>query len=127
MAEYKLKSGATIGTQEQATPAKEWLEEGKRRFGDVRNWKFKCPICGREYTVEEFMAAGGEGPNSAYQECIGRYLHAGPFKKETGNENGCNWCAYGLFGTAGKGRLVLAEDGTAIEVFRFAGEEEEDA
>lgn len=122
---YKLGSGVTITTERKATPVADWLAEGKRRFGAVPDWKFKCPVCGREYTITEFMAAGGDGPNSAYQECIGRHLHAGPFKSESGNANGCDWCAYGLFGTAGKGRVIIAEDGDAVEVFCFAGEEEE--
>ena len=96
MKEYKLGNGAIIKTDRAPTPVKEWLDEGKRRFGDVRNWRFKCPMCGKEYSVQEFV---------------------------DGNPDGCNWCAYGFLGTAGKGRLIEAEDGTVVEVFRFAGEE----
>ena len=123
MKEYKLGNGAIIKTDRAPTPVKEWLDEGKRRFGDVRNWRFKCPMCGKEYSVQEFVDAGGDGPNSAYQECIGRYRHAGPPNGKDGNPDGCNWCAYGFLGTAGKGRLIEAEDGTVVEVFHFAGEE----
>ena len=122
MGEYKLHSGATVKTDRAPTPVKDWQNEGRRLFGnDVRKWRFVCPMCGKEYSVGEFMEAGGDGPNSAYQECIGRYLHAGPPDKEKGNPNGCNWCAYGLFGTAGKGRLIEADDGTIVEAFHFAG------
>lgn len=123
MKTYKLCSGATVETDRVPTSVKDWLEEGRKRFGEVKNWRFKCPMCGKEYSVQEFMDAGGDGPNSAYQECIGRYRHAGPPNKETGNPDGCNWCAYGLFGTAGKGRLIEAEDGMIVEAFHFAGEE----
>ena len=59
-------------------------------------------------------------PQQSYLECIGRYLEAGSFDPRKGNENGCDWCAYGLFGTAGKGRLVEAEDGCVVDVFQFA-------
>ena len=123
MKTYKLRSGATTETERVPTSVKDWLEEGRKRFGEVKNWRFKCPMCGKEYSVQEFMDAGGGGPNSAYQECIGRYRHASPPNKENGNPDGCDWCAYGLFGTAGKGRLIEAEDGTVVEVFHFAGEE----
>ena len=65
------------------------------------------------------MEAGSSGANSAYLECIGRYPKAGPFNPKNGNENGCDWCAFGLFGTVGKGRIVEAEDGSVVEVFQF--------
>ena len=39
---------------------------------------------------------------------------------------GCNWAAYGFFGTMGKGRTVIMEDGKKVEVFAFAGEEGEE-
>lgn len=124
MAEYKKSNGCFICTEQAATPVSEWLAEGKRRFGAaVTKWRFVCPMCGKEYSVREFIDAGGEGgPNGAYQECIGRYNGAGAPGAADGNPNGCNWVAYGLLGTCGKGRLILAPDGTVVEVFRFAGE-----
>jgi hypothetical protein len=33
---------------------------------------------------------------------------------------GCDWAAYGLFQTLGKGRVVIAEDGSEVPVFDFA-------
>ena len=128
MNEYKLHTGATVRTDRVPTPVADWLEEGKRRFGpDVKKWCFVCPMCGKVYSVEEFMEAGGDGPNSAYQECIGRHRHAGPPGEEGENPDGCNWAAYGLFGTAGKGRLIVSDGGTIVEAFRFAGEVIQDA
>ena len=121
---YKTGGGKFITTDKAPTPVKDWLEEGKRLFGpDPMEWRFVCPICGRTYTAREHQAAGSEGPNSAYQECIGRYLKAGSFNPRAGNKNGCNWCAFGLFGTAGKGRLIEAPDGTIVEVFQYAEQE----
>ena len=128
MKEHKMSGGRFVRTEKEPTPVKEWLEEGKRLFGkNIMKWRYVCPMCGKRYSVQEFVDAGGDGPNSAYQECIGRPRHAGPPDKEKGNPDGCNWCAYGFFGCAGKGRIVLAEDGTAVEVFHFDGEEENDA
>lgn len=118
--EYKVH-GATVCTTRKATPVSEWLAEAKGLFGpDVKKWRFTCPMCGITYSIEEFTLAGGKDPNYAYQECIGRYRHAGPPDDKNGNPCGCNWCAYGLLGTAGKGRVIEAEDGSHIEVFHFA-------
>lgn len=95
---------------------KEWLEEGKKRFGNDRaEWKFVCPNCGRIQSVKEFMDIGNN-PNDAMQECIGRYkpeLH-------------CDWTSYGLFGTCGKGVEVELSDGKIAESFAFADVEEKD-
>lgn len=43
-----------------------------------------------------------------------------------GDSSGCNWAAYGFFGTMGKGRIVIADDGEEVEVFSFAEEEGEE-
>ena len=120
--EYKLVTGATIRGNRKAIPVSEWLAEGTRLFGnEVRKWRFKCPMCGKVYSVQEFIDAGGKGgPNGAYQECIGRYKGAGSPGAKDGNPDGCNWVAYGLFGTAGKGRLVQSDDGAVFEVFHYA-------
>lgn len=49
MGEYKLHSGATVKTDRAPTPVKDWLNEGRRLFGnDVRKWRFVCPMCGKE-------------------------------------------------------------------------------
>lgn len=123
MKEYKLNTGAVVSTDRAPTPLGEWLEEGRRLFGpETKDWRFKCPMCGKAYSIREHLEAGGKDANNAFQECIGRPRKAGPPDKEKGNPDGCNWCAYGLFGTLGKGRLVQAEDGTIVEVFNFAEE-----
>lgn len=100
----------------------EWNDTAVRRFGtDINNWRFVCPACGKEYSVAEFVAEGGTASES-YQSCIGRVngnIETSPGK---GTQNGCNWAAYGLLGTMGKGRQVVAPDGNVIDVFDFAPE-----
>lgn len=124
MTEYKKTNGVTVCTARPATPVAEWLSEGKQRFGeDVMAWRFVCPMCGKEYSVQDFIDAGGKGPNGAYQECIGRHKGAGSPGAEDGNPDGCNWAAYGFLGNCGKGRLILTPDGDVVEAFCFAGEE----
>ena len=124
---YKLQGNRQIETDREATPVAEWLDEGKRLFGEnVTKWRFKCPMCGKAYSVQEFIDAGGEdGPNGAYRECIGRYMGAGSPGAEDGNPDGCNWVAYGFLGIPnGKGRLILAPDGCVVEAFDFDRGEE---
>ncbi len=98
----------------------EWQEEGKKLFGeDFKQWKFKCPTCGHVQNIQDFLDVGADG-NNAYQECIGRYTGKGSPVK--GDSSGCNWAAYGLFGTLGNGRIVITSEGKKVEVFNFAEE-----
>ena len=122
---YTKPSGMKITTEQEATPVKEWLAEGRELFGrDIMKWKFRCPMCGHVASVQDFKDAGAEDPNDSFQECIGRYLGAGAPGSPDGNPNGCNWASYGLFGIPNdKGRLVMAEDGKVLEIFDFAREE----
>ncbi len=100
----------------------EWRAEAARRFGkDPANWRFRCPACGRETEIREFLELGG-GPNDGIQNCIGRFNgHMRP-ADQAGDGLGCDWAAYGLLGTLGRGRSVTTEDGDVVEVFDFAPE-----
>ncbi|MGT2969087.1 VVA0879 family protein [Streptococcus azizii] len=89
----------------------EWKAEGVNRFGeDVEQHVFKCPKCGRENKVIEFKEYA-DSPDSAVTNCIGRY----------NKSIGCDWAAYGLFRTLGKGRVVIMPNGEKLEVFDFGG------
>lgn len=98
----------------------EWMDEGKNKFGeDFKNWKFKCPACGHVAFGQEFKDAGATA-NDMYSVCIGRITGKGEDGFKGKNKGyGCNWAAYGLFGTLGKGRVVIYE-GNEIDVFDFA-------
>lgn len=102
----------------------EWREEAVKRFGEnVRDWKFQCPACGHISSVQDFINAG-EDASGAYVNCIGRVNGKGADGMKGKDEgHGCNWAAYGLFGTLGKGRLVVVDDGHEVEVFDFADAE----
>lgn len=100
----------------------EWLAELEKRFGDNNlNWAFVCPACGKVSTFREFKDAGAK-LNDAYQTCIGRHTGKGSPTKDS--KEGCNWCAYGLFGTLGKGDVVVTEAGKEIQVFSMATKSE---
>lgn len=86
----------------------EWKADGSSLFGsNPKKWKFICPSCGHVQSGEEFEKF--ENCNDwedVYTKCIGRFVDG----------EGCNWAAFGLFRTLGKGRKV---DGKT-EVFDFA-------
>ncbi|MDR1629883.1 MAG: hypothetical protein LBS36_06695 [Oscillospiraceae bacterium] len=102
----------------------EWLAELKCRFGDdITKWAFVCPACGRITTLQEIKDVGGE-PNDGYTKCIGRLNGKGvsgaSLKKGRHPKDGCDWAAFGLFGTLGKGDVVVGDNGKMIDVFRMA-------
>lgn len=98
----------------------EWREEGIRRFGNnIKNWKFRCPACGHVASVSDF-AELGKNFDSAYRECIGRVKGKG--SSRLGDNSGCNWTAYGLFGSLGEG-IIVVDGREEIEVFPFADNE----
>lgn len=91
---------------------KEWNEKGVELFGlDRFKWAFKCPLCGNIATAEDFrkFADKGARPDSAYQECLGRYT--GGIK----GEHGCDWCAYGLF----RGPVSVKTENGLVYAFEF--------
>ena len=89
------------------------LAEAKARFGredgKTLDMAFVCPKCGHVQTVKDFVDRGLE-PDRAAKECIGRHVDGA----------GCDWAAYGLFGTLGAGRFVMLPDGHEVQVFDFA-------
>lgn len=74
--------------------------------------RFRCPACGRLNKVEEFeqFKAQGATPDTASQECIGRYTGG------RGGPNKCDWAAFGLFRGP---HFVVMEDGREVAVFPF--------
>lgn len=119
----KLHTGANLTIDDEKKKVmtlEEWRKEGKKRFGeDIMKWKFVCPMCGHVASVQEFVDAGAEDPDSAYQECIGRYIGKG--SPVSGDASGCNWVAYGFFGMPnGKGIIVIDEKNIGTECFDFA-------
>lgn len=85
----------------------EWQRELRRRFGPyIEDYRFVCPKCGRVNTGREFCDAGAK-PDDIAQCCIGRFVP----------DKGCNWAAFGLFGTLGRGDIVVMPDGKRRMVF----------
>ena len=101
----------------------EWRAEMKEKFASSDEVAFICPACGHIATVKDHIDAGGTS-SDAPQQCIGRTTGNGT-KNQKDLGNGCNWAAFGLFGTLGKGRKVVFPDGGSCEVFEFASHKEE--
>lgn len=101
------------------------LEEWRRRAtelggGDIKHCPFVCPNCGNVATPQDFIAAGGKGA-SAPQSCIGRVTggESGMRKSADGAQRPCDWAAFGLFGTLGRGVFVKMPDGELVDTFAF--------
>jgi hypothetical protein len=93
-----------------AVDADTWRAEAAEKFGDdPAGWRFTCPACGNVASVADHQAAGSDAHGAA-TTCLGRHTDTA----------GCDWAAFGLLGTAGKGRHVRADHGPIIEVFAFA-------
>lgn len=99
----------------------DWKAEAERLGnGDTMQTPFECPLCENIATKQMFIDAGAEGYLVAVN-CIGRIIGAkgGLSSKKRPVPQPCDWAAYGLFGTLGKGVIVVMEDGSEHEVFPF--------
>jgi hypothetical protein len=102
----------------------DWKAEGVKRFGpDMKEWRFKCPVCGHVQTPRMFHEAGVHA-DRVTSECFGRHLpkeQRGGFSKDHSNpkiKSPCDYSAYGFF------KLSPCEiefpDGKKVECFGFA-------
>lgn len=120
-----LGTGVTVTMDRPVQSQAEFVEEASRRFGDdPMGWAFVCPHCGDVATGQDFAdaLAGTDRPASRYlgRECIGRVLGAlSAARLEEWAGRGCDWAAYGLLGTLGKGQLVDTDAGV-MDAFAFA-------
>lgn len=102
-----------------------WRAEALKRFGSWDKVSFVCPACGNVATPADFLAVRGEKSDGerAAHECIGRLMAEAKGAKvgEWGGKKPCNWAAYGLFSTLGKGVLVRFPDSDKpVQAFAFA-------
>ena len=88
----------------------EWQAIAEPKFGkDIKQWKFKCCICGDEQTLQDFIDAEVyEAEKKFYFSCIGRYVP----------NRGCDYTLGGLITLAHT--EVFNEEGKAIPVFEFS-------
>lgn len=90
----------------------EWKADGEKLYGaDFMNWEFICPTC-KTILKPEMYKGHADSPETAYTDCIGRFIP----------DQGCDWAAYGLFGTIK--RVIHPESGNQTCVFDFAREKE---
>ena len=104
----------------------EWLEEGKRLFGDdMKLWRFVCSNCGNVQTVKDFLELTLLGifkrdPGTVvYFSCIGRFDTRIPDHQIGGigeDKRPCNYTLGGLFCLA---KTFVLMDGKENPVFEF--------
>lgn len=96
----------------------EWLEEGKRRFGeDKLSWRFECPSCHGTQTPEQFRPFTNN-PEVAMFNCIGRYT-TGQSTPIFSGKSPCNYTSGGLF-NVNPCEVFLPGDEKPVRVFAFA-------
>lgn len=98
----------------------EWLKEGRARFGaDFMNWKFVCPGCGNVAAVSDYQPfkAAGADPNSATNQCIGRFL-AGRSWLHGSGPGPCDYAGFGLIRISPV--RVLIPETFEVHCFAFA-------
>lgn len=100
-----------------------WFEEATKRYGtNFKKISFKCPVCGFNATVQDYIDAGAS-PGQVGFVCIGRFYSAENCKKAFGDKNKnkpgpCDYTGGGLF------KLnpveVIHTDGTISCFFNFS-------
>lgn len=107
----KCMDGYTIITKE------DWEKEGERLFGpDKMKWRFVCPACGNVASVGDYERYKEQGakPDSATNNCIGRY--DGHLDVKMGSARPCNYAGYGLFDLC---PVRVFDNGEEIRCFAF--------
>ena len=106
----------------------EWHEIAIGLFGEnAREWRFICPVCHTVQSGKDFIEAGvskEDTQNSLAIECIGRWLPRDKTQKAFGDGKikkgkACDYTGRGLFKL--NPIAVLCEDSTVLNVFEFAG------
>lgn len=103
----RLASGVEVTTERPVVDLADYQQEGR-----AAGFRFQCPKCGNVATPQDFTVLGAD-PQRAAQECIGRA------RLDIGRD-ACDWAAFGLLGTMGRGVLVRFPDGRVVESFPFA-------
>jgi hypothetical protein len=76
-----------MSTEVRTITVEEWEAEGAQLFGEnIKEWKFKCPVCGHVATPNDWRAARAPFGAIAFS-CLGRW------KKGVG----CDYAGGGLF------------------------------
>lgn len=66
------------GSLENPYTYQEWLGELASRFGDdPMQWRFRCPVCEHEATVQDYKDAGAPEGAVAFS-CVGRWIEGSP-------------------------------------------------
>ena len=96
-----------------------WCKEGERRYGpDRMKWRFRCPSCDSEMSVQDYKDAGAPEENIG-MSCVGRSIGSIVTIGTKGN-GPCNYAGFGLL------RLnpveIFREGGEKVKAFDFADE-----
>jgi len=75
----------------------DWVAEGEARFGaDRMRWRFRCPVCGHDQSVEDYQRAGAP-ENAIGFSCVGRWIEGSKEAFDETSVGPCNYAGGGLF------------------------------
>ncbi len=106
----------------------EWRAKAVALFGkDIRDWRFKCPICGHVQCINDFEQLEGfdKDPLSVvYFSCIGRWMpeRSDAFTEVDEKGGPCNYTCGGLFRLGPF--IVTDKDGEEVNIFGFDDSED---
>lgn len=90
----------------------EFKAEGEKRFGkDLREWRFVCPRCQTEQTMNDLLKLMDKDEVVKFiaYSCIGRF---------EGSDKGCDWTLGGFFKI--HEMMIIDKDGKEHPHFKFA-------
>lgn len=96
--------------------------QGVPKTGD---YAFRCVMCNTVQSMRSFVRAGATPDTAEAQvgfSCVGRHTDAGPWDPkdaERAKVPGCDWTIGGLFGSLGRG-VVVMRDGRSHPRFHLA-------
>lgn len=94
----------------------DWQKEGRKLFGDPKQWTWVCPSCGHRQSFQDFLDLGME-PEMVQKlvsfSCIGRWRPSCVELGERDQGHGCNYAGGGLF-LLSPVRVVIDEDNNEV-------------
>ena len=95
----------------------DWCKEGEKRYGSDRmKWRFRCPSCDSEISVQDYKDAGAPEDHVG-MSCVGRSTGS-MITIGTKGKGPCNYAGFGLMQL--NPVTVLCGGGVKVKAFDFA-------
>lgn len=96
----------------------DWNAEGELLFGkDKKNWRFICPCCKHEASIQDWFDLGAK-PGEVAFSCVGRRIKGSKQAFDESGQGPCTYAGGGLFRL--NPIVVIDSEGRKSELFAFA-------